>query len=100
MTAPASKRTVSPGWPLYLAALAVARGAVALDVAQMGSPFAILPRALEVPGFDDDASRSGRAVTPAARQGSGEDKGRATTTLDARTFACPRRLPALSGRTR
>ena len=66
----------------------------------MGSPFAILSRALDITGFDDDAARSGRTVTPAARQGSGADKGRTTTTLDARTFASPRRLPALSGRTK
>ncbi|GGE03135.1 hypothetical protein GCM10011345_05720 [Gemmobacter megaterium] len=85
---------------IELATFAIARGAVALDVAQMGGPFAALPRALDVPGFDDDAAHSGCAVTPPARQGSGADIGRATATLDARTFARPRCLPALSGRTR
>jgi hypothetical protein len=44
------------GRRIELATLAIARGAVALDVAQMGSPFAILPRALDVAGFDDDAA--------------------------------------------
>ncbi|EQB00574.1 hypothetical protein L286_17470 [Sphingobium sp. HDIP04] len=88
------------GRRIELATFAIARGAVALDVAQMGSPFAILPRALDVPGFDDDAARTGRTVPPPARQGSGADKGRATATLDARTFASPRYLPTLSGRTR
>ncbi len=66
---------------IELATFAIARGAVALDVAQMGGPFAALPRALDVPGFDDDAAHSGCAVTPPARQGSGADIGRATPRL-------------------
>ncbi|WP_242443349.1 hypothetical protein [Sphingobium sp. LB126] len=88
------------GRRIELATLAITRCSVALDVAQMGSPFAIPPRALNVSGFDDDATRASRTVTPAARQGSDADKGRTTTTLDARTFAGPRCLPTLSGRTR
>ncbi|WP_233141320.1 hypothetical protein [Haematobacter missouriensis] len=88
------------GGGIKLTTLAITRCSVALDVAQMGSTFAILPRALNVSGFDDDATRASRTVTPAARQGSGADKGRTTTTLDARTFASLRRLPDLSGRTR
>ena len=66
----------------------------------MGSPFSILSRALDITGFDDDAAHAGRTVPPTARQGSGADIGRATATLDARTFASARCLPALSGRTR
>src|SRR5690606_6648433 len=85
------------GRRIKLAALTIVRGSVSLDVAQMGRPFAVLPRALDVPGFDDDAAHSGRTVPPPARQGSGADKGRTTATFDARTFASPRRLPALSG---
>nr|WP_245842993.1 hypothetical protein [Sphingomonas laterariae] len=88
------------GRRIELATLAITRCSVALDVAQMGSTFAIPPRALNVSGFDDDATHSGCAVTPPARQGSGADIGRATATLDARTFASARCLPALSGRTR
>lgn len=88
------------GLRIELATFAIARGAVALDVAQMGSPFAVLPRALDITGFDDGAAHAGRTVPPPARQGSGADKGRATATLDARTCASQRCLPALSGRTR
>ncbi|WP_299941401.1 hypothetical protein [uncultured Nitratireductor sp.] len=54
------------GGRIELATFAIARGAVALDVAQMGSPFAILSRALDVPGFDDGAAHTSRTVTPTA----------------------------------
>src|SRR5690606_1211604 len=77
---------------IELAALALARGAVALDVAQMGGGFAVLARALDVAGFDDDAPHAGRAVTPAARQGACSHEGRAASPFQARPAARPRRL--------
>ncbi|GAA0610968.1 hypothetical protein GCM10008943_28190 [Paenochrobactrum glaciei] len=88
------------GGRIKLAALAIARSSITLDIAQMGSPFAILPRALDITSFDDNATHPSSTVPPTARQGSGVDKGRPTATLDARAFDSPRRLPALSGRTR
>ncbi|GGB09726.1 hypothetical protein GCM10011491_42070 [Brucella endophytica] len=54
------------GGGIELATFAITRGSIALDIAQMGSPFSVLPRALNVPGFDDDAAHSGRTVAPAA----------------------------------
>ena len=44
------------GGGIELATFAITRGSIALDIAQMSSPFAILPRVLNVPGCDDDAA--------------------------------------------
>jgi len=85
------------GRRIELAAFAVARGAVALDVAQMGGGPSILARALNVAGPDYDAALTGRVVPPAARQGTGANEGRAASALQARR-ARPRRLAALGGR--
>src|SRR5690606_34743699 len=72
------------GGGIELAALATARRAVTLDVAQMGGRSAVPAGILDIAGLDDDATHSRRAVTPAARQGAGASEGRATTTPDAR----------------
>ena len=87
------------GGGIELAALAVARGAVALDIAEMRGGFPVLARALNVAGFDDDATLAGRAGLPATRQGAGAHEGRAAPALEARR-AHPRCLAALGRRRR
>src|SRR5690606_17192672 len=80
---------------IELAALALARGAVALNVAQMGGGFPVPAGVLDVAGFDADAPRTGRAVTPTARSGAGAHEGRAASPFQARPAARPRALAAL-----
>ena len=86
------------GRRIELPALAVARCAVALDVAQMGGRPSVPARLLDVAGLDDDAAHSGRAVTPAARQGASAHEGRAASAPDARSSSRARALAALGGR--
>ena len=82
---------------IELAALAIARGSVALDIAQMGRRLAVLSCLLDVAGFHDDTAHSRRAVLPSTRQGARADEGRAASTLQARPAARPRCLAALGG---
>lgn len=59
----------------------------------MGGGFSVLARALDVAGFDDDAALTGRAVLPAAGQGSGANEGRAAARLRPGLLVEPVALP-------
>ncbi|QFQ86645.1 hypothetical protein F8A10_03855 [Paracoccus kondratievae] len=86
------------GRRIELTALAIARRAVTLDIAQMGGRSAVPAGVLDVAGFHDDAAHSRRAVTPAARQGAGANEGCAATAPDARPLGRTRTLAALRRR--
>ena len=77
----------------------VAGCAVALDVAQMGGPLPAAARLPDIAGLHHDPAHARRAVSPAAREATGADEGRAPPAPDAGPFRTPaRRLRALPGR--
>jgi hypothetical protein len=92
---------------IELAALAVAGGAVALDIAQMRGGLAAAAGGANRAGFDDDAAAAGLAMAPAIRQVAGAHEGRAAPALhaaaggdDALTFADRPGSPPLADRLR
>jgi hypothetical protein len=77
------------------AALAIARGAIALDAAQMSSGLAAFASGANGARLDDDAAATGLAMAPAVRQVARADEGRAAPALYApagRDRAVPTRL--------
>jgi hypothetical protein len=77
------------------AALAIARGAIALDVAQMSSGLAAFVSGANGARLDDEAAATGLAMAPAVRQVARADEGRAAPALYApagRDRAVPTRL--------
>ncbi|MAN88743.1 MAG: hypothetical protein CL555_18655 [Algoriphagus sp.] len=71
------------GARIKLAALAVARGAVALDIAQMGVRLPALSRVKDVALLNHDATRARLPMMPAAAEIAGADEDRAAPALHA-----------------